>query len=72
MPEPVKIDQDTNTRIIIENHDGVLVAHVQRRWNGAWTDFGEASGGDGTFHIRPSVESLEGEGYPSGAERRGL
>ena len=64
MPEPVKIDQDTNTRLIVENRDGVLVARVQRRWipaialdpvaDGEWVDFTEVDGGDGTFHIRPA------------------
>jgi len=62
MAEPVKIDQDTKTRIVVENRDGVLVARVQRRMipvlapesDGEWVDFGEASGGDGTFHIRPA------------------
>lgn len=51
---PVQITQDVDTRIVVENRDGVLVALVQRRVDGEWTTFGEASGADGTILIRPA------------------
>lgn len=56
-PEPAKIACDEVTRIIVQQAaSGELFARIERLWDGAWVEFAQCSGGNGTFLINPTTK----------------